>query len=206
MELKELKSLWDEMSKRIEKIEITNKEMIMEITQVKYRNKFKTITKYESFGAVVCYIIALFLMLNFYKLNTWYLMLMGLVAMLFLTIIPYLTLNYLRKLSNLDLANQNYKEVLVEYKKLKNKLLYIQKFGPMASVFMIFISIPIADKILNNEDIFSKGVDTRTILILVFCTLLVVVVAQWGYGWYQKITKSAENLISDLDQDEKVKF
>ncbi len=40
MELEEMKTLWEEMSLKVEKQQIVTDQLIMEMTQQKYKNKF----------------------------------------------------------------------------------------------------------------------------------------------------------------------
>ena len=70
MELEEMKSLWEDMSQRVEKLELTNEKKLMELTQLKYKTKFSKLTSYERSGAVVCYLVGLFILFNIMKLDT----------------------------------------------------------------------------------------------------------------------------------------
>ncbi len=201
MELEEMQALWTSLSQRIEKLEIINNQKIMEITQIKYKNKFNTITKYESIGAAFCYLIAIFILLNFHKLDTWYLSICGVISLAFLTIMPYFSLGYLRKLSNIDLTNSTYKKIIQQYQDVRKKTIEFQKWAVVTSIFMMFITIPVADKLLNEEDFFAKEFDTQMWFVIGIGCVFVVYVAQWGLGWYKKITNSAEQMLFELDHD-----
>ena len=88
MELEELQSAWTKMSDELDQQKKLTNKIILDMTKQKYQNKFTTITKYESLGALVCFAIALFVIFNFNKLDTWYLQACGAFTLLFLIVLP----------------------------------------------------------------------------------------------------------------------
>ena len=55
MELEELQSAWTQMSDELNHQKKLTNQIILDMTKQKYQNKFSTITKYETLGAVVCF-------------------------------------------------------------------------------------------------------------------------------------------------------
>jgi len=52
MEIEEIKALWSEMSDQLEQQKKLTNEIIMSMTQERYSNKFRTISKYETIHMV----------------------------------------------------------------------------------------------------------------------------------------------------------
>ena len=61
MEIEELQSVWSEMSAQLEKQKKLTNELIMEMTQNRYSTKFDKLTFYETIGAVISFVMAIYL-------------------------------------------------------------------------------------------------------------------------------------------------
>ena len=197
MELKELESLWSEMSQELESQKKLTKEIIMNMTQERYSNKFKKISTYESIGAVVCIIAGLYILTKFTLLDTWYLQACGLFTIVFLFLLPVLTLNSLRRIQKLNVADKNFKDTLVSFTKAKKQLLYLQRSGIYMSFILMFTILPVASKISSGKDLFLG-----TKLWYVYLPIMAVFLfffTRWGYGCYKSITNSAENILKELE-------
>ena len=57
MELKEMQTIWSQMSDQLENKKILTNKLIMEMTRERYKNKIGIISKYEGIGAAVCFVI-----------------------------------------------------------------------------------------------------------------------------------------------------
>lgn len=199
MEMEELQATWTQMSEELDKQKRLTDKIILEMTQQKYKNKFQGITFYETIGAVICFTIAIYLIFNFHKLDTWYLMLCGIITFVFILVLPILTLRFLKKIKGLDISESNYKETILLYTKAKNRLLLIQQFGVYASFLILFTTLPVASKLLSNKDFFlmEKGWGLYAFIGLVLVFLFFF--ARWGYGCYKRITNSAEDILRELE-------
>ncbi len=197
MELKELETLWSEMSQELESQKKLTNELIMNMTQEKYSNKFQKISTYETIGGVICIIAAIFILTKFSVLDTWYLQLCGLFTVIFLILLPVLTLNSLRRIQKLNIADKNIKETLVSFSKAKEQLLFLQRFGLYLSFILMFTVLPVAGKIMNGKDLFLES----NILYIYFPIMAIFLFffARWGYGCYKSITNSAENILKELE-------
>ncbi len=197
MELKELETLWSEMSQELETQKKLTNELIMNMTQAKYSNKFKKISTYETIGGVICIIAAIFVLTKFSLLDTWYLQLCGLFTVIFLILLPVLTLSSLRRIQKLNIADNNIKETLVSFSKAKKQLLFLQRLGIYLSFILMFTVLPVASKIMNSKDLF---VDSNILYVyLPIMAIFIFFFARWGYGCYKSITNSAENILKELE-------
>ena len=197
MELKELETLWSEMSQELETQNTLTNELIMNMTQEKYSNKFQKISTYETIGGVICILAGLFILTKFSLLDTWYLQLCGLFTVIFLFLLPVLTLNSLRRIQKLNVADKNLKETLVSFTKAKNQLLFLQRLGIYLSFILMFTVLPVASKIMKGKDLF---LDSNVLYIyLPIMAIFLFFFTRWGYGCYKSITNSAENILKELE-------
>ncbi len=199
MEIGELQATWTQMSEELDKQKRLTNKIVMEMTQQKYKNKFQALAFYETIGAVICFAVALFLIFNFNKLDTWYLLLCGIITLAFILTLPVLTLRGISKIKNLNIAENSYKETVLSYSKAKKRLLTIQQFGIYASFGLMFTTIPVASKILSDKDFFLMEKDVWLYGFISIVLVFLFFFARWGYGCYKRITNSAEDTLRELE-------
>ncbi|MEM7085505.1 MAG: hypothetical protein AAF489_04940 [Bacteroidota bacterium] len=200
MELEEMKTLWQEMSVKVEKQQIITDQLIMEMTQQKYRNKFSKLMMYEVSGAVICYIMAVFMLLNIQKLDTWYLLICGIFSVTFLAILPFFSLRSLNKIKRLEIANYSYKEALVRFAKSKKRVLLLQRMGLYLSPLFFLVVLPVMHKMFNGKDMFQSDVSAFPWVFVGIFFVFIILFSRWGYGCYKSMTNSAENVLKELDE------
>ena len=199
MELEELRSLWEELSDQLDKQKKLTDEIIKDMTQQKYKNKFQRLRTYETFGAIVCFLMAIYIMLNFGKLDAWYLQVCGGLTLFFLILMPVLVLRSIRQIQQIRIEEYNYKETIVAFERAKRNLLMLQQFSVYLSLGLFFVSIPVASKLLSGKDFFliERSFWFYPFVALVFGFLLYFI--RWGYRCYKNITSSAELILKELD-------
>ncbi|MFT5736283.1 MAG: hypothetical protein ACI9SG_000623 [Maribacter sp.] len=198
MELDELQLAWTQMGKELETQKKLTNSIIMEMTRTKYKSKFKKISTYEKAGTVVCFGIALLILVNFNKLDTWYLQACATLCLGFLIIMPILVLSALKQIQDFDIFKGTYTENLMRYTKSKTRLLRLQQISIALSFLMMFLIIPTTAKIFDDKNVFLmplKSVQCIDFLIVIVAALFF---SRWGYSSYQKITDSAALLLEDL--------
>ena len=199
MELEEMKTLWQEMSQQVAQQKQLTDTLIMEMTQQKYSQKFSKIAIYESLGAIICFIAAIYMIFNFNKLDTWYLMACGIFMISYLLTLPIFVLRSLKTIKSLNITNKSYKQTIVGFAKAKKQLLLVQKLGIYVNFILFLTSIPLAAKLFNNKDIFLVGGSIWQGVFIVVVAVLMIFVSRWGYGCYKNVTNSAENILKDLE-------
>lgn len=197
MELDEMKNLWQKMSQKIDKQKHLTNKLIMDMTQERYTNRFNTISTYETIGAVICLVMAFTVIINFGKLDTWYLIACGTFTAAYLLILPILSLNALHRIKRVNISGNSYKETLIAFAKAKKQLLLVQKSGIYLNFILMFITIPLASKILNNKNIFLGS--NHWLWFIPIFVLFLVIFSRWGYQCYKNITNSAENILKELE-------
>lgn len=197
MDLEEIQTIWSEMSDQLEQQKKLTNELIMKMTQDRYSNKFDKITFYETIGAVICFLAAIYFLVNIHKLDTWYLLACGIFTVAFLIVLPIITLGLLGKIKRMNIVKNSFKETIVGYTKAKNQLLLMQRVGIYLSFVLMFTCLPVFSKIMNNKDLFLQS--KIWLIYLPLMAIFLFFFARWGYKCYKNITNSAENILKELE-------
>ena len=200
MELDEMKSAWASMSEHLKKQELLTEQLIFEMTQRKFKNKFSKLSFYESIGGIICIIAAIYLSFNFYTLDTWYLKAFGIFSILYLLILPLLVLNSLAKISSINLAKNTYKQTLIEFGKRKKRMLNIQKAGIFFNFVFMIVLLPVISKIFKGRDLLVDF-ESKWLWFLLVVTIVMIIVSKWGYSKYKKLSDEAQKILKDLNEE-----
>ena len=139
-----MKGLWKNMSEELDRQKLLTDKMVVEMTQQKYREKLSQISLPETVGTFICSAMAAYALFNFGKLDTWYLVLCGVISISFCLILPILSLRSIHKLKQIDLGNNSYKESLIRYAKEKDRFVKIQKAGYYLGFVFSLAVLPVA--------------------------------------------------------------
>lgn len=199
MELEELQSAWTQLSNELRHQKKLTDEIIFNMTKENYRNKFRTLLNFESFGALICFAYAIFIILNLTKLDTWYLVVCGILALLFSIVLPVLGLKFIFDIKNLDILNGKFRQNILNYTRAKNNLLRLQKIGIASGFVVFFLMIVLNSKILSGKDIFLLGFKTSNWIGLLIGLTFMAFFCRWGYRKYKKITTAAEAVLRELE-------
>jgi len=197
MDLEEMKNTWGEMSNEIDKQKKLTDKLIMMMTQEKYNKTLRRISIPETIGTVICYIMVLLILFNFEKLDTWYLQLCGVISIAILIILPILSLRSIKKMNTVNISKNNIKQTLIDFNKGKQQFRNVQKLGFYMSFIILIISLPVASKLMNNNNLFLD--DKVWFWYVPFGVIGLFFFAKWVFKYYMKSTTDAENLLKELD-------
>ena len=189
---------WGRMSNRLENQKTLNKELIMEMTQQRYSDRFSKLMNYEILGALICFSAALGIIIYFAKLDTWHLQLAGVFTIAYLTVLPALVLGAIQKIRRLNIARKSYKETLISFSKAKQQLLLVQRSGIILNFLFLLVCLPVAGKILSNKDILLFS--NEWLWFVPVMGLFLFFFSRWGYSCYKSVTASAERIIKEIDE------
>jgi hypothetical protein len=198
MELEQMQTAWNELSARVDKQHTLTDQLILNMTQQRYQNKFKKIKTYETIATFIAAAMAIAVLVNLGKLDTWYLLACGIFTAAHLLLLPQLVLLSLNRISNISLGNKNYRETILAFAKAKQRLLQIQQLALVLNFILMLTSVPVAVKLINNKDIFEQH-NTAWLWMIPVMLLMLIAVSAWGYKWYQRNANAAEELIKELD-------
>ena len=199
MEIEEIQATWTKLSSELEQQKKLTNKIILQMTQERYSNKFSTLTWVETIGAIICFACAIYIVFNFWKLDTWYLLTCGVFTLAFLLVMPVLVLKSLKKIRNLTISNKTFKETLLNYSKEKKYLLGLQRFGIYASFVLMFTTAAVFSKIFDDKDFFLVDRGPIVYGAMALAVFVIFFFSRWGLRSYRNITNSAEQILKELD-------
>lgn len=198
MELEEMREVWQELTDQLESQKKLNSKMIKKMTELQYKNSISKIVIPEIIGALICFAATLYILINFQKLDTWYLMVSAFFSIFILIFLPIMSLRALKNLYTISPAKYSYKEMIVNYRKEQNRFKFVQKLAIYLSFLLMFAIIPVSLKLISNKDLSELNYQ-KLLWILPIGILLFIWVTRWAYRCYNTIMKSTDDLLSELD-------
>ena len=198
MELEEMKGLWNEMSIEVEKQKTLTSKLIVEMTEQKFNNKLRKISIPETVGAVLCFLMALFVLVNFNKLDTWYFIISGVFTIAYLVLIPLFVLKSIGNMKRVNISENNYKQTIQDFAKSKKQFFLIQQLSQFLGVILIITSMLLSAKILNDKDLLVMG-SKALIWTVPIMMIFLYFFSRWGIKCYRNATMQAEDLLNELN-------
>jgi hypothetical protein len=199
MELDEIKSLWNDMSQKIEAQNVLTNSLIMQMTQQRYQNSFNSLKSYETLGGIICLFFGVLLLFQLDKLDTWYLMTCGIVCAVYCIALPFLTLRSLKQISSLKISTNNLKQTLTSFYKRKRQMLLIQQIGIAFNFVLVLVSFPVIVKLSSGKDLFLNPTQMYWYVPVMFVFLALA--SHWGYRCYKRIAANAQKTLEDLKDE-----
>ena len=197
MELDEMKTMWTEMSEKIDKQKHLTDKLIINMTQLQYKNKLQKISTPELIGTVICFAFAAMILVNFNKYDSLYLKTCGIISAMILVVLPVLSLRAIFALSNLNIMTGNPREVLTSYAKGKHRLLFVQKLSFILTFVLMITTLPVMLMIMGGK---TTHVKPEVWLWFIPIGLVIFILfARWVYGYYLKTVNKIEELLKELE-------
>lgn len=195
MELEEMKSNWEEMSKRIEKQEILNHELIEKMTHQKLKSNLKKIGNSEYIGTLTCYIGAVYLIINFAKIEEFIFQVLCVLTILLLFAVPIISLKSLKGLNSFSIHTAKYSETINAYMHYKWKFYKLQRINTILAFLLLILILPVLASIYGKE--INSIQNFWTIIVPAFLMFFAgFSFITWRY--YSKILKNIQTELSEL--------
>ena len=191
-----MKTLWEEMSIEIEKQKILTDSLIIKMTHTDYRNKISKILIPEAIGAFVCFAVIIFILINFQKLDKWYLQVCGIISTLTLFLLPILSIRTIRNIQSVNISDNNYKQSLLEYSRGKIRFVFVQKLSFYLGAILILVILPVMGQLISGKDLFTT---TRLWMWYAIGYPFFYAFSKWVFKSYLKTTVEAESILKELD-------
>jgi hypothetical protein len=198
MELEEMQTLWSELSSKVDQQHTLTDKIILTMTQERYKNKFQKVKTYETIATFIAAALAIAVLLNLGKLDTWYLLSCGIFTAAHLLLLPQLVLASLNRITNISISNKNYKETILAFAKAKQWLLLVQRLAVFLNFILMLATVPVAIKLIDNKDIFEQR-NSIWLWMIPVMLLILLALSAWVYKCYKRNTNAAELLIKELD-------
>ena len=196
MEFEEMKSLWGEMSGKMEQQKKLTDSLIIKMTKSDYKNKIMKVFIPEMIGALICFAGVLYVLFNIQKLDKWYLMVCGIVSVLILVLLPILSFNSIHKIRSVNIIDNNYKQSLLEYSKGKQQFLFVQKLSFYLGAVLLLTILPVMGQLIGGRDLF---IETHLWLWYAVGYPFFYGFSKWVFRKYAKATTEAEGILRELE-------
>ena len=197
MELDGLKSSWETLSRKMEKQQQLNAKLIEQMTNQNYKHRLNNIARPEFIGSIICFIFAIALVYNFNTLNTLLLQICGGFSILFLILLPLLSLRSIRGLQTINMTLSTYKNTLKEFAIQKIRFQKIQKLNVFLSFIFIISFAPVSVKLIAGKDI-SQNI-TLWLTVLPANVIVLFFVSRWVLKHYNNTLKKGEELLTEIE-------
>ena len=197
MELEELKTAWEELSRKVEKQDIISKQMIEKITRQQYQSRLNSIAYPEKIATVICYVYAFLLVVNFSRLQDQLTQICGVVSIAYLLIVPMLTLSAIRGLKKVPVTMMTYSEAIQLYARKKIGFQKLQKWNVFFAYLFMFVTVPVTLALLGKTHV---NIPRLWMLIIGPGTVVYLLFSYWVLKSFDAVLKGAEAMISQLEE------
>ncbi|WP_196886029.1 hypothetical protein [Aureivirga sp. CE67] len=197
MDLDKMKDNWEKLSNEIEKQKSITDKLVLDMTKEKYNKKMNGILIPELIGGIICFSVAAYGILNFDKLDTWYLQLCGVLFLVSLIIFPIIVLRSIFNLKKISSGNLTSRETLENFIEKKKNVIFVQKITAVSNAFLLFTTLPVCAKILNDKNIFLKP--TKLLLFVGIMGVFLFFFTRFAINALKKKTKNMQELLESLE-------
>jgi hypothetical protein len=193
MELEEFKNILNNAGKGEQQL---TPKIIDQMTKRKYYAKMKKIAYPEFIGIAVCIAAAIFILISFEKLDTGFLKgtgVVSIVTLLALSFISYFSLQSFNEVSNI---NRTYAETLKGFANYKLMFYKLQKLNVLLSYLLMVTIIILLSKLFNGKDVTENKY--FWIFSFTFGYIFLQFYSKRVMKYYRNTLKQTEELIQEL--------
>jgi hypothetical protein len=196
MELEQMKTRWEEMSIQLEKQKRLTDTLVIKMMRNDYNSKINKILIPEIIGDLVCVAGLLYLLVNFEKLDTWYLLACGIISAVILLVLPWLSFDSIRKLKSVNITENNCKQTLEQYSRRKIRFVFVQKMSFYLGAIFLVTFLPTMGRLMGKTDPFMA---TRLWMLYALIFPFFLIFSRWVFRSYMRATRAAETILKDLE-------
>jgi hypothetical protein len=199
MELEDLKMGWETANRDKEFAQKLTDDKINTMINAQVRLKLKNILYPELAGAAVCFAGAVYLGWNFAALDTVFLQTTGLASMVFLIVMPLISIFSLHQLRKIGHVTRPYKQTLTTFGRRRMRFLRFQQVNVGLGFLFMMAVIPVMSKIVHGVDI----TDSLGFWSLAFAVGFVFLwfFSRWVLRHYHRTLAEAHELL-DIDAEQ----
>lgn len=197
MELEEMKLAWNDLSKRVEKQEILNQQIIEKMTKDQYQSNIKKIALPESIGTIICYLGAAYLAVNIPKLDETLMQILGAIAIILLLILPIISLQSVRAMRKINLSSHSYLEAIQVFGQQKIRFQRLQKLNVSLGLFLMVISVPV---LMAIQD---KSIELSLLFWMLYFPLGIMFFlgfSFWVLKYYNRKLEATERMLAEVNE------
>ncbi|GAA0878627.1 hypothetical protein GCM10009119_15950 [Algoriphagus jejuensis] len=196
MELDEMKSLWQNLSVKVENQDRIQKDILLEMTKTKFRRKMNGIRIPELFGSLFCFGYAGYLIFQFDKIDLRLLQVLGILDIVFLVLIPVASLITVYRLRSLQINHLSTAEMLEAFGRAKRNFWRVQQVGVWLAGMMVLTLVPILGDIQDRLDELMEV--EFWMIFLPFVLAFMFFFSRYVLRRYRKVMDQSEDLLKDI--------
>ncbi|SFT38430.1 hypothetical protein SAMN04489724_0520 [Algoriphagus locisalis] len=196
MELDEMKSLWADVSLRMENQDKIQKELLIEITKQKFRSKLDYVRVPEIIGSFVCVGYAMYLLSHFSELELWYNQVFALISVLIMIILPVASLTAIKSMRSLRLDKDTPTVLLQKFAKSKVRFFKTQRYGIIFGAILMFTILPPYAELSGSDSV------TDPLFWMIFIPtgpVVMYLLSRWVLKKYKGVIESSEKMLEELE-------
>jgi hypothetical protein len=197
MELEEMKSLWTDLSLKVEKQDKIQKELLMEITKQKFRNKLNHIRVPEILGSLVCVGYAMYLLSRFSDFDLWYNQVFALITIFILIALPAASLTALKGMRELRIDSETPSTILEKFIKSKIRFWNVQRYGMILGAILMITILPPLAELKGSDEIISNPKFWMLYVPGVFTFMFFF--SRWALKKYHGVIDTSEKMLQELN-------
>lgn len=197
MEFEEMKLAWNDLSKKVEKQEILNQQMIEKMTKDQFQTNLKKIALPEYIGTIICYIGAAYLSVNVPKLDEPLIQVFGVISIALLLVLPIISLQSIRAMRKVNLAVHTYIEALQVFGKQKLRFQKLQKLNVSLGLFLMLIGVPV---LLAIQGIYLNPTPLFWMLYFPLGVMFFLGFSYWVLKYYNRKLKATERMLAEVNE------
>lgn len=197
MELDEMKSLWQNLSVKVEKQEKIQKHILMEMTKKNYQNRLNSIYLPEIVGSVICFGYAGYFLFQIEKLELPINQVLAIFNTAVMIILPIISLWTLARLNALNIMEESPLLLVEKFKKQKTFFWKFQQFNLILSgLFAVSILPPLAE-LLGKKDLVMEPF--FWLIYVPIGLILIYIFGKMTIRKYNRSLKEAQQLIEGIE-------
>ncbi|PZX57713.1 hypothetical protein LV84_01842 [Algoriphagus ratkowskyi] len=192
-----MKSLWSDLSVQVEKQDRIQKELLLQITKQKFRDKLNSVRIPEILGSLVCVVYAMYLLSRFGDFELWYNQILALVTIFILIALPTASLLAIKGMQNVRIDAETPATILDKFTKSKIRFWKVQRYGVIfGSLVMVTILPPLAELSDNSEMIANP---TFWMIYIPAGLVFMYLFSRWALKKYKGVIDSSEKILLKIE-------
>lgn len=195
MEINELKTVWEDLTQRLEDQKQMTRKIVLQMTHEKTKNRLGRLIKFEMLSALNILFIV-WIVINFEKLDNWVTQIGGVVSILIFGVGVLSSAEFIMKARKVNLARDTIKDTILHFKAVQNLYRRNLKVSKVMGLTILFSFLPVTLKIANDIDIFENP--EIWWLALAICLVLCGAIFYVVYRGYRGNIESVNKLLDEL--------
>ena len=197
MELDDLKNNWEAINKQAAKQNHLTYAIIDKMTKGKYTSKINNIKYPERIGAIICILNVIYIIFNFYKLDSLLFQIIGSSTIILLFAMAAIGLMSFNKLNLSGDLDRPYAETIRQFAIQKLRFQKFQRANAILGYFLLVAVVLLLPKLFYKKDV----TDSKFFLIfpLSIGYIFLLFFSKWVYRFYKRSINQAEELLREVE-------